>query len=352
MSASNKTSDDRLLGELLRRGQDSSGAAETEPSEDLFELFVEGRLPAEDEDEFYRYLDAHPEARRAASLYLTQLSLESEDADDAPPPEERVTPASAERRVWAPSPRVMTFAAMAACLLLVVSLLPFAGREGRMVARLAAAEDALQRGKFDEAAGLLGEDAFATDEGRLLAARAQLRETDALTDSGPWSLLDYGYGVDESVVMDGAPPAEEIARLELAGEFVGDLEDSAATESALAAAWIALKQNDPDAAIASLDTVLSLDDANSAAHLARGVAAFMAFDFESAAASFRRHLELEPASFAGRLNLAKTLVELGDLSGAAERLRSIPAADAPSPEIAEQITAEADRLDTLARGEE
>lgn len=336
-----ETTDDRLLANLLQKGQDEGQGLDSEAAEDLFELYVEGRLPEADREEFLRYLDANPEAREAASLYM--MHLESEAA--AVEPEERVTPASVAGGTWSASMmRTLTFAAMAACLLLAlgVAIRP----AGSPQVAMSRAADLLQNGEFEAAEAILDQLDADSTEAQVLVARAAVRESGDLSEAGPWSLLSYGYELGDAVAMDGAPPEEQQQRLLKASGAVEAI-DSAEADADLARAWMALKTNRADEAIVALDRILDADTDYAAAHLARGVASYMLGDFADAETRFRRHLEMTPESFAGQLNLGKCLAEQGNYAGAIEVFSTIVPQDAPSDGVRKQLADEIDALEAL-----
>lgn len=336
-----ETTDDRLLANLLQKGQGDGQALDTESAEDLFELFVEGRLPEADREEFFRYLDANPEAREAASLYMMHLESEAADVE----PEQRVTPASVADRTWSASTtRTLTYAAMAACLLLALGV-AIRPSDGPQIAMSRAAE-LLQNGEFAAAEAILDKLDADTTEAQVLVARAAVRESGELNDTGPWSLLSYGYELGDAVAMDGAPPAEQQQRLRKASEAVEAI-DSDETQADLARAWIALKTNRADEAIEALDRILSTNTDHAAVQLARGVASYMLGEFADAEARFHQHLELSPDSFAGQLNLGKCLAEQGDYAAAIEVFRGIRQQDAPTDGVRQQLADEIDALEAL-----
>ncbi|MEO0531791.1 MAG: tetratricopeptide repeat protein [Planctomycetota bacterium] len=336
-----ETTDDRLLANLLEKGQADTPEIDTESTEDLFELYIEGRLPEADREEFFRYLDANPAAREAASLYMMSLESEAEAVEA----EKRATPSTIAASRWNTTTiRTMTFAAMAACLLLAfgIALRPTAGPQ----LALSKAAELLQNGEFEAAEAILDQLDADSTEAQVLVARAAAHEPAGLDEAGPWSLLSYGYELGDAVAMDGAPPEEQQQRLRKASEAVEAI-DSTEADAELARAWIALKTNRADAAIESLDRVLAADDANAAAHLARGVASFMLGDFADAEARFRRHLELSPGSFAGQLNLGKALAEQGKYAEATEVFQAIDPATAPTDGIRKQLADEIRALEAL-----
>ena len=120
--------DDALLKNLMALGEpdDVIEEEDVEVGQELFELFLEGKLEGEDRQQFLDYLDANPRARAATSEYLS--FLEEEEAASAG----TIGLASASRSAWSTPARWSTFAvAMAACLLLAVTV-PFFGGGGQV----------------------------------------------------------------------------------------------------------------------------------------------------------------------------------------------------------------------------
>ncbi|TWT47857.1 tetratricopeptide repeat protein [Botrimarina hoheduenensis] len=340
--------DDTLVGNLLRYGQDTSAAAETESAEDLFELFIEGCLPEADQEEFYRYLDANPAARQAASLYLASLEDALEAAPESTPTIGLAPPRSTAKPLLRQS--TMTYVmAMAACFLLLIGAVFLQSPQGQQVAlnkTLSRAAELAADGDFAGAQQLLDGVDAENPQARLLAARVALQERHDLNDPGPWSLLAYGYELGDAVPMDGAPSPEAIERLRTAKTLVEGVTDQS-VQAELTRAWLALKQNDAATATTALERVLRVDPDNAAAHLARGVACFMQDDLEGAEAAFRRHLELVPDSFDGRISLAKCVAEQGDDAEAYELLSTLDLSEANKEEVRRQITVELKRLQRL-----
>ena len=362
-----ENTDDRLIASLLEIGQSGPADLDMESAEDLFELFIEGRLPEEDREEFFRYLDANPAAREAASLYMTHLERETEgdesasdigaanatsahstgdassDSQDAPLRYDLVK--TNESSAWNTSTiRTLTYAAMAACVLLAIgiSMLP---KDGQQVA-LNRVAGMIERGQFGEAEVALEDLDLNSTEAQVLAARAAAHERKSLGNAAPWSLLSYGYELGDAVAMDGAPPAEPLQRLRKASDAVNAIESTDA-QADLARAWIALKTNQPDVAIVSLDRILDVLPENAAAQLARGVASYMLGDYADAESRFRKHLSLTDHSFAGLVNLGKVLKEQGKYGEAIEVFQSIDADLVPSDGIRTQLSDEIDQLEDL-----
>jgi hypothetical protein len=76
--------DDAILEGLLYRA-DARSAAEDDPDEEeMFALFAEGRLQGEDRDAFLRYLDTHPQMRRAVRAYAKLSEAEALASVPAP----------------------------------------------------------------------------------------------------------------------------------------------------------------------------------------------------------------------------------------------------------------------------
>jgi Tfp pilus assembly protein PilF len=146
--------------------------------------------------------------------------------------------------------------------------------------------------------------------------------------------------------MDGAPPEEQLQRLRKASDAVNAIE-SIDVEADLARAWIALKTNQPDEAIVSLDRIPDNAPENAAAQLARGVASFMLGDFADAESRFRKHLSLTDQSFAGLVNLGKVLKEQGKYVEALDVFRSIDSDQVPTDGIRTQLSDEIEQLESL-----
>lgn len=362
-----ETTDDQLLANLLNVGQSGPTDLDTESAEDLFELYIEGRLPEEDREEFFRYLDANPTAREAASLYMTHLEREAEeeelasdtdaandtsahstadassDSQDAPLRYDLVK--TNESSAWnASTARMLTYAAMAACVLLAIGISVFP-KDGQQVAMNRVAS-MIEQGQFSEAEIALENLDSNSTEAQLLAARAAAHERRSLGDAEPWSLLSYGYELGDAVAMDGAPPEEQLQRLRKASDAVNAIESTDAAAD-LARAWIALKTNQPDVAIVSLDRIIDDAPDHAAAQLARGVASFMLSDFEDAESRFRKHLSLTDHSFAGLVNLGKVLKEQGKYGEAIDVFRSIDSGRVPTDGVRVQLSDEIDQLDAF-----
>lgn len=303
MTHESQPTDDKLVANLLRRSERDTDAVDHESAEDLFELFVEGRLTGADAEEFFNYLDANPEAREAASEYLAWTETSAEEA----PATVELAAAPTAARSWVT--RTATVAmALAACLLLAIGI-DFGGARGA--------------------------------RGALLARHSGVERL---------SLLENGYDLDGAQAMDGLPEGDELAALQ-ADIRAFEAIDADAAAAFLPRAQLAIRQNEPDAALEWADRALDADPENAEAHLARAVALFLRDDLEQAEASVRDHLERSPKSFAGRINLAMVLLELDRTREALDALRAIDPADAPSDDVRAAIAAKIDEL-AAAAGEE
>ncbi|MEM6330153.1 MAG: hypothetical protein AAF790_07885 [Planctomycetota bacterium] len=339
--------------------------ADAEPGEELFELFLEGRLQGEDREQFLRFLDANPGARAATSEYLNFLEAEAE-AEAADPAPATLSITRQSQQSWAsPARWGSVVVALAACLLLAVGLWQTTPG-GLQVAENRAYDQAsalVAESEFEQAERVIEaalQDGVDSPRLSLLAARASMQEPAPLTSPDAWSLRRFDYEFDGTLIMDGEVSEEAVDRLTKA-EAIVDAVDPAEQLARLSRGWLLLKRNRPADAAEVFRGVLDAQplseprseprseaDIAAAAAMGLGVAEFMIGGdrLDAAEAAFRKLLDARPESLAGRLNLAMCLAEAGKIAESLAEWRKVDLAKLPADEQA----AAADAIAMLEAG--
>ena len=352
----NEKLDDGLLRNLVRLGE-PDGVVEDddlEVGEELFELFIEGKLEGEDREQFLRYLDRNPRARVAASEYMNFLEVEAEN--EASPA--TISLANATREEESTSMRWTSMAiALAACLLLAVGY--WSTGPG---ANPLSEEDAFSRAASLASQSSFGEASQAIEEARaagiesprldLLAAQVAMQEPHAFDTPDAWSLRSFDYEYDGTLVMDGNVSEEEAKQIDEAGAAVGKV-DPAVQLAALTRGRLLLKQNQAEEARDVFGNLLTADASNRAAWLGMGIAEFMigGAELEAAETTFRKFLIMEPDSLIGRVNLAMCLAEAGKIAEAVEEWRKVDLTQLDEQDRASAAAAIEELEAALAEGE-
>lgn len=313
------TDDTLLRNLLLTAGANRQGAEpEHEDAEELFELFIEGRLQGEDLEEFTAYLDANPQARAAASEYLEFL-------DQHPLHEAPANPIAAASAAgsgwWTHAAKSVMGYAIAACVLIALGLVYWNIGNAELAENdvYSQAELLVHQSQFEEALELIDqahESGVDSTRLQLLAARGAMHQAAPLDDPAAWSLHEMGYGFDGAIAMD-APAEGAAGDLTQAGKYLEEAE-AADDWARLAKGWLLLKQYKADEAHAVFDGLVTEGKQTDAALLGRASASFVlgGAAFQDAARDYRAYLQDHPEDNTARINLAMSLAAADQLQEA------------------------------------
>ncbi|MCA9240568.1 MAG: hypothetical protein KDA37_10225 [Planctomycetales bacterium] len=331
--------DDRLLRNLLLTSgaNRQPPAPEHEHAEELFELFLEGKLQGEDLEEFTAYLDANPKARAAASRYLE--FLEEQPLEELPGQPHAMS-REAAGGWWTHAAKSVLGYAIAACVLISLGLVYWNIGNAELAENdvYSQAELLVHQSQFDAALELIEEaNHSGVDSTRLqlLAARGAMHQALPLEDASAWSLHAMGYGYDGAIAMD-APAEEGAGDLTKANDLLNQA-DAADDRARLAKGWLLLKEYQAQDARAVFDALLQEGKQTDAALLGRASASFILGGgaFNDAARDYRAYLQGHPEDNTARINLAMSLA----------------AADQPQQALAEWKQVDLNKLPKHARSE-
>jgi tetratricopeptide (TPR) repeat protein len=293
-------SDDDLLRNVLYRVDVpvADPALDSDVGDELFELFVEGRLAGADRDAFLHYLDGNPAARRAVAAYM-----ELKQSETAPAP-------AAEIRQLQPQ-RAPTRHPLAA-------LREFFGNLADHLPWAQGAADSLGTGARSIAVPYVPQAAFAMAAMLLIATVAVVwlawqSTSGPMIAMGPHpNLMDYGRHPDGTLQM--GENGDDAAALHDVPALLQSL--SPAERQPLLDAFELLRRQRSGEAVTAFQRIVEAPPSSNGgrfyAWLGQGTALYMEHRFAEAQDAFRKALEIAPHSTAARINLIMALIQGGD----------------------------------------
>jgi tetratricopeptide (TPR) repeat protein len=209
---------------------------------------------------------------------------------------------------------------------------------------------------YAEARGLLEEGSFAaaehalqqaaergerSDRLRSLRAQAVLEIPSPIALASAGRLTDFDFQIG-GIAARSAVPAEAQRKREAAYKLLDETE-SAELEVRLNLGHVLLLLDRPDDALAEFQDLTARHPDEPLAWLGKGIAHFMAEDYEAAESAFQACLERDEQNTAAKINLAITLEEQGELEEALSLWESLPE-DSLSEAERQSIAAEIEEL--------